>query len=119
MTELPICAQYVAMYHSETSDSKKLNIISQLTEECSKLRVIIATSALGLGIDVKNCHSVVLYGVPDSLVDLLLEIGRVGRDDSSSVALILYNSYHLRKLSPEVKKVLKTTACRRKIKEIH
>lgn len=61
-----------------------------------------------VGFDVKKCSGVVLFGPPNNRVDLLQEIGRVGRDGNPSVAIILYNGYHLQKLKPEVKAILKS-----------
>lgn len=66
-----------------------------------------------MGLDVRNCHSVVLFGPPVQIVDLLQEIGWPGRDGGPSVAIILYNCYHLRKLSSDVQEILKLTDCRR------
>ncbi|CAC5409025.1 unnamed protein product [Mytilus coruscus] len=89
-------------------------IINALKEESSVLRLILSTSALGMGLDIKKCSVVVLFGPPNNLVDLLQEIRRVGRDGNPSVAIILYNGYHLQKLKPEVNAILKAKDCRRK-----
>ncbi|XP_052103489.1 ATP-dependent helicase wrn-1-like [Mytilus californianus] len=98
------------MFHSETPDVNKNIIINALKEESSVLRLILSTSALGMGL----CSGVVLFGPQNNLVDLLQEIGRVGSDGNPSVAIILYNGYHLQKLKPEVKAILKAKDCRRK-----
>ncbi|CAC5414674.1 unnamed protein product [Mytilus coruscus] len=104
VTQLPHCAKYIEMFHSKTPDVNKNIIINALKEESSVLRLILSTSTLGMGLDVKKCSGVVLFGPPNNLVDLLQEIGRVGRDGNPSVAIILYNGYHLQKLKPEVGK---------------
>lgn len=39
--------------------------------------IVIATSALGMGIDIRNCYSVIVYGTPYTMVDLWQQIGRV------------------------------------------
>lgn len=110
-TELPDCTQFINMYHSETADINKTDIINNLKNANSILRIVIATSALGMGIDVVNCWAVILYGAPNTAIELVQEIGRVGRDGNPSIALLLYNSYNIR-LS-EVKEVYKTINCRR------
>ncbi|KAK6168271.1 hypothetical protein SNE40_022132 [Patella caerulea] len=112
-TELPVLHDLFDMYHSETPDEQKNAILHSLKDGQSKLRIIIATSALGMGIDVVNCHSVLLFGLPKDIVDLIQEIGRVGRDGQSAVAILLYNQYHMLKISKDVKSILKTTKCRR------
>lgn len=111
--ELPFASNLLEMFHSETPRSRKQKILENLTNLSGEIKIVIATSALGMGLDVKNCHSVILFGPPVQVVDLLQAIGRVGRDGEPSIAIILYNSYHLRKLSSDVKEILRTTDCRR------
>ena len=66
-----------------------------------------------MGIDVAECHSVILYGPPKNPVDLVQLIGRVGRDGALSAALILYHSYHIRNIEQEIKPVLTENKCHR------
>ncbi|XP_078321868.1 bifunctional 3'-5' exonuclease/ATP-dependent helicase WRN-like [Crassostrea virginica] len=114
ISEVPDLSRHIEMFHSETTNETKLAVIHQLTQKDDlMLRVVVATSALGMGIDVEECHSVVLYGPPPTLVDLLQECGRIGRDGKDSVAVILHHSYHYQNLDEEVKTVLKSSKCRR------
>ncbi|XP_062586322.1 putative ATP-dependent DNA helicase Q1 [Saccostrea cucullata] len=105
---------HIEMFHSETPLTKKTEIVNCLSDrnDTSNTRVIICTSALGMGIDVSNCSNVILFGLPENLVDLVQEIGRIGRSGDPSVALILFNTYHLRKLSKTMKDLCSDT-CRR------
>jgi superfamily II DNA helicase RecQ len=114
INELSDCAEFVDMFHSETSDENKSEILSALNENSSTKRVVFATSALGMGIDTGNCQSAILYGPPHSVVDLVQEIGRVGRDGQLSVAIMLYNSHHLRNVDKDVKTLFQSNTCRRK-----
>lgn len=112
VSELVECAKHVEMFHSETPEVKKKIIITSLSQSDSDIRVVFATTALGMGIDVSNCHSIVLYGPPRSVLDLIQEIGR---DDERSAAILMYNSYHLRNVTKEVKQVFgESCECRRK-----
>jgi len=88
----------VKKIHSETSQEKKDQLMSSLKEINSDLKLIIATSALGMGVDMVDIYTVVVYGAPSTIVELIQEIGRVGRDGKDSVALLLYNSYQLRNI---------------------
>ncbi|XP_048728846.2 ATP-dependent DNA helicase RecQ-like [Ostrea edulis] len=115
VNELPDCAEFVDMFHSETTEENKKTILNALRDNTSTKRVVFATSALGMGIDIGNCQSVVLYGPPHSVVDLVQEIGRVGRDGQSSVAIMLYNSYHLRNVDKDIKTLFKSETCRRQV----
>ena len=57
--------------------------------------------------------SIVLYGAPHNVLDLVQEIGRAGRDGKDSIAMVLYNSFNLRTVEPDVKAVVTPTNCRR------
>lgn len=67
VSELVECAKHVEMFHSETPEVKKKIIITSLSQSDSDIRVVFATTALGMGIDVSNCHSIVLYWPPRSV----------------------------------------------------
>ena len=103
----------VEMFHSETPSVKKEDIVMKLGMN-SDLRLVIATSALGMGIDVKNCTGVVLYGPPKDVVDLLQESGRCGRCGDDSVCIVFCNRYQMNHVSTEVKEVIRSVECRRK-----
>ncbi|XP_063419305.1 probable ATP-dependent DNA helicase RecS [Mytilus trossulus] len=101
-TEIPNCKE-VQMFHSETSPDSKKRIMECLKDPTSCIKVVIATSALGMGIDMIGFSNVIIYGAPKTIVDLIQEIGRVGRDGKEAVALLLHNSFHLRDVETEVK----------------
>ena len=65
------------MYHSETFEEKE-TAFENLTKD-SLLRVVVATSALVMGVNVASCPNVIRYGPPKSAVDFLQKTGHVGR----------------------------------------
>lgn len=90
ITELPHpqCA-VVQMFHSETPEDIKTKILSELSDEESTTKLVIATSALGMGVDIHKYSNVILYGAPKSIVDTVQEIGRVGRDGKEAATQFL------------------------------
>lgn len=112
-SEVPESVTYCDMFHSETPEATKNKILTDLCDTNGKLKIVIATSALGMGIDIPNTNCVILYGVPKQIVEVIQEIGRVGRDGSMALAVVLYNSVHLRHVEQDVKDILTTTKCRR------
>lgn len=114
------------MYHARTPQHNKEVILKSLTAEGGVVRVVFATIALGMGVDMKGVNSIVHYGAPRSLEDYFQESGRGGRDGSGAVSTIYWKrcdcpirekptkvEHHQAML---VRRYLEnTTACRRKL----
>ena len=91
------------MFHSETPDQNKEVIGSAIRVKHSEKRVILATSALGMGKDVVDCNSFVLFGPLRTVVDL---VQLVGRDGGQSIALALHNSHNIRIVDKDMQKLI-------------
>lgn len=91
-----------------TPSEKKDKILKAIQNPDSSICLVIATSSLGMGVDCAKFYDVILYGPPKTVVELIQEIGRVGRDGKTSTALLLYNSFHLCKEDSDVKNVHKS-----------
>ncbi|KAL7303740.1 hypothetical protein TKK_0003872 [Trichogramma kaykai] len=55
------------------------------------VKVVVATSAFGLGIDHQHIRCIIIYELPDSVAALTQMIGRAGRDLIDAGIFIMYN----------------------------
>ena len=76
----------VEMYHKSTHRDSKERILTEFKSGSNRIRCIIATVALGMGLDI---------GCPKSILSYWQEAGRCARDGRQGFSLILYDSFTL------------------------
>jgi len=74
-------------FHSQVHEREKRRILEGLAE--GSVRTVVATNALGMGVDIPDIRMVVHVDAPDGLRDYAQESGRAGRDGRSSRAMVL------------------------------
>ena len=57
----------------------QVEVLKEFCKVASTLRLLIATTAFGLGVDCKDIKRVINYGTPGTLEELVQELGRAGR----------------------------------------
>lgn len=63
-----------------------------------KIKIMVATSAFGMGVDKKDVGMVIHYDISDSLENYIQEAGRAGRDENITAdCFILFNEEDLNK----------------------
>ncbi len=83
----PDLADTVRPYRSGYLAAERREIEDEVAE--GKVRVIVATSALELGVDIGGLDATVLCGFPGTIASLWQQIGRAGRSQQESVAVII------------------------------
>ncbi|XP_031571181.1 Bloom syndrome protein-like [Actinia tenebrosa] len=85
------------MFHHNTLDKHKDRILNSFHNEDGVCRLVFVTNALGMGINFPNVRTVINYGPPREVEELVQEVGRAGRDGQPALAVLLYHGRHLRK----------------------
>ena len=88
---------YVNVYHAHTSQTLRDNILNDLKRENSEIRVLIATVAFGLGINIPDIVRIIHWGNPGSIQEYWQEVGRCARSIQSGRALMYRTSGSINK----------------------
>ena len=106
----------VNMFHSVTDEESKEEIQQSLQAEDGACSVVVCTSALGMGINMKGVRTVVNIGSPDTAEEYLQAIGRAGRDGADSFAVLLHSPSLSRGIGADMKKFIRlSSGCRRQV----
>lgn len=113
--EVNSCIDHINMYHSKTTDAVKETLREDMSKENGKIRILIATSAAGMGVNFKDVQNVINFGPPKDMDTFVQQFGRAGRDGSMAMAILLYNGRQCKDLDSDMKEyVTNTEECRRK-----
>lgn len=123
-TEKPPCvtdwhSELVAQYHApQTNDMKEL-IMKDYADNDGKLRLLFASEAFSMGVDIQDIRRIVHLGPPKTLEVYAQEIGRCGRDGELGEIVTYYNKTDIREncshVDPIVRNFCHATTCRREI----
>jgi superfamily II DNA helicase RecQ len=79
----------VEMYTGSTSSTSKSRIAEDFQAAGSTTKVLIATIAYGMGVNVKGLKQVVVYDIPKYPTTLMQMIGRCSRDQESGRCILV------------------------------
>lgn len=84
----------VDMYHAGTPNSVKAHISADTdVNENGNIRILISTVAFGMGVNCKKIQRVIHFGPSKSVEQYVQECGRAGRDEQSSICILLHNGF--------------------------
>lgn len=82
------CGIESVFFHANMESTEKSESIQRFSQEDGL--VMVATSAFGMGIDIKKIRFVIHIDLPSSVEAYYQEIGRAGRDGRAAKSLLLY-----------------------------
>ena len=97
-----------AQFHAPQTTSMKEEILCQLNSEKSNLRVVFATVAFGMGVDIHSVRQIIHIGPPRTIREYFQETGRAGRDGKFSKAILYYSNRDIAQNKPGFQEVVRT-----------
>jgi DEAD/DEAH box helicase domain-containing protein len=87
LRQVPELRRYISSYRAGFLPEERREIEANLAS--GKMRGVISTSALEMGIDIGGLDVCILVGYPGTMVTALQRMGRVGRQDRDSLVVLV------------------------------
>ena len=83
------CPEQAAICHSNLPHGERKRNETEFLR--GRRRIMVATSAFGMGVDKSDVRLIIHYNLPLSLIDYYQQAGRAGRDGGKARCVLLYN----------------------------
>ena len=103
---------YIGIYHSNSWQSSKDRILNSFKGNGVR-RVVVATTALCMGVNFPDVRYVVSWGPARTILDQHQEAGRAGRDGKAAHIIVLYHGQQIGLCEKEVKEFVRAKGCLR------
>ena len=111
----------VAKCHAGIRTGSKKSVLrnEQAQEDFSNgdKRIMVATSAFGMGVDKADIRLVIHFNMPLSIIDYYQQIGRAGRDGERSYAVMMYADSDIKLNQSLLKKMNKKSKAEKEAKK--
>lgn len=105
----------VEIFTSVSTTEMREAVLKEFCKINSTMRLLVATTAFGMGVDCPDIAKIINWGCPNTLEELVQETGRGGRD-GRQVQAILYPTRFGKKVTSAMKSYQKNTEiCRRRV----
>lgn len=105
----------IGIFHSLTLPKYKKRVMDSFKSNDGSVRVVIATSALSMGVNFPDVQYIVHYGPARTLVDHIQEAGRAGRNGEKAYDVTIFHGQQLAVCEQGVKDFARATSCLRKV----
>ena len=102
----------IGVYHAKSWDTQKSRTEKDFKENGTQ-RVVVATCALGMGVNFPNVQYVIHYGPPQTVTEIIQQAGRAGRTDQQAYSFVYTTKRQLSLCDKEVKDLVKSENCMR------
>lgn len=104
-----------APYHAGLTDDVRRKVLLAFLRD--RVRVVVATTAFGMGIDKPDVRRVLHWGPSRTLEGYYQEAGRAGRDGRRAECLLLWrrDDFAFGTVTPEMRRYVETRRCRRRV----
>lgn len=103
----------LGVYHAKTWDTQKNKTEEDFKDKSGIQRVVVATCALGMGINFPNVDYVIHYGPPHTVTEIIQQAGRAGRSGQQAFSIVYSTNRQLSQCDKDVKDVVKSESCTR------
>jgi superfamily II DNA helicase RecQ len=104
----------VAIYHSTTWKKYKDRVVKSFKHDIGNARILLASSALGMGVNFPDVHYVIHFGPARSIIDHVQQAGRAGRDGKPAHNVVISTGHKLAHCETAVKEFVRSNTCLRK-----
>ena len=86
-----VICRIVEIFAGPTSSKLKEDILGIFSQKSSPIRILVATVAFGMGMDIPDIRQVIHFGIPTSAEDYVQQSGCAGHDRKHAVAIAIRN----------------------------